>query len=79
VPTNTMNKQELIDCIQNDDELAEQIIKIFNALGTAQVCGKAIVLPKNEESPIVVISFDKNLKDLITQQLADHDKKPPWS
>ena len=74
-----MNKQELIDCIQNDDELAEQIIKIFNALGTAQVCGKAIVLPKNEESPIVVISFDKNLKDLITQQLADHDKKPPWS
>tara|TARA_R110000824_G_scaffold370647_1_gene560284 strand:+ start:298 stop:522 length:225 start_codon:yes stop_codon:yes gene_type:complete len=74
-----MDKQELIDCIQNDDELAEQIIKIFNALGTAQVCGKAIVLPKNEESPIVVISFDKNLKDLITQQLADHDKKPPWS
>ena len=79
MPTNTMDKQELIDCIQNDDELAEQIIKIFNALGTAQVCGKAIVLPKNEESPIVVISFDKNLKDLITQQLADHDKKPPWS
>ena len=73
-----MDKQELIDCIQNDDELAEQIIKIFNALGTAQVCGKAIVLPKNEESPIVVISFDKSLKDLITQQLADHDKTPPW-
>tara|TARA_R110002126_G_C10490983_1_gene504749 strand:+ start:9827 stop:10051 length:225 start_codon:yes stop_codon:yes gene_type:complete len=74
-----MDKQELIDCIQNDDELAEQIIKIFNALGTAQVCGKAIVLPKNEESPIVVISFEPELKRIIEKQLADHDKKPPWN
>jgi len=74
-----MNKQELIDCIQNDDELAEQMMKIFNALGTAQVCGKAIVLPKSEESPIVVISFEPELKRMIEKQLEGHDKQPPWN
>ncbi|MEE8114186.1 MAG: hypothetical protein V3T23_07495 [Nitrososphaerales archaeon] len=71
-------KQHLIDRLKDDDGLAEQVHKILNALDTAHLCGKAIILPKNEQCPIVVISFDRELKDTIEKQLAEHDKQPPW-
>ena len=73
-----MNKQLLIDRINEDDKLAEQVHKILNALDTAALCGKAVVTPESEDAPIVIISFEPQLKRMIESQLEEHGVKPSW-
>jgi len=73
-----MNKQLLIDRINGDDELAEQVHKILKALDTAALCGKCIISPASEHAPIVIISFESELKRMIESQLDKHGVKPSW-
>tara|TARA_S200002703_G_scaffold104937_1_gene91053 strand:+ start:239 stop:466 length:228 start_codon:yes stop_codon:yes gene_type:complete len=73
-----MNKQQLIDRINEDDKLAEQVHKILNALDTAALCGKCIISPQSEDAPIVIISFEPQLKRMIESQLEGHGVKPSW-
>ena len=72
------DKDMLINLIRTDDATAKQVYQILNALGTAQVCGQAVIMPVTKDHPIVLISYSESLKDMIVSQLETHGKKAPW-
>jgi len=72
------DKDMLINLISTDDATAQQVYQILNALGTAQVCGQAVVMPQTKDHPIVLISYTQELKDIIEKQLEAHGQKAPW-
>ena len=72
------DKDMLINLIRTDDATAKQVYQILNALGTAQVCGQAVIMPVTKDHPIVLISYSESLKDMIVNQLETHGQKAPW-
>ncbi|MCH8271643.1 MAG: hypothetical protein IIB41_00180, partial [Candidatus Marinimicrobia bacterium] len=72
------DKQELIDLINSDDGTADQVFKILKALSVAQITGQAIISPRSKESPIVIISYTKELKDMIEAQLEGTGVRATW-
>ena len=68
----------LCEMIRSDPATARQVAQILNALGTAHVCGQAVVIPKTKDGPIVLISYTQELKDMIMKQLETHGQKAPW-
>lgn len=72
------DKDMLINLIRTDDATARQVYQILNALGTAHVCGQAVIMPQSKDSPIVLISYTQELKDMIEKQLETHGQKAPW-
>ena len=71
-------KQELIDFFNSNDQAAEQVWKILRALTVAKLRGRVVISPESEDAPVVLISFEKDTKDAITKQLAQHGVKPSW-
>jgi uncharacterized protein Yka (UPF0111/DUF47 family) len=72
------DKQELIDLINSSDEVADQVFKILRALSVAKLTGQCIISPKTKESPIVIISYTKELKDMIETQLEGTGVRATW-
>lgn len=71
-------KDLLINLIRQDDKLADQVFKILNALNIAKITGQAIISPKSKDAPIVIISYTKELKDLIKTQLEGTGVRVSW-
>lgn len=72
------DKQELIDLINSSDEAADQVFKILRALSVAKLTGQAIVSPRSKESPIVIISYTQELKDMVEAQLEGTGVRATW-
>ena len=74
----TPEEQLFLDTIHTDEDVAKQVFQIMNALGAAQVNGQAVVMPASKDSPIVLISYTQELKDMISNQLEAHGQTAPW-
>ncbi len=71
-------REWLLDTINSSDLAAKQVFQVLRALTIAKQVGKAIVSPENEDYPIVIISYEKETKRVVEEQLAKHGKKATW-
>jgi len=71
-------REWLLETINSSDLAAKQVFQVLKALTMAKLYGKAVVSPESEDSPIVIISYEKETKRVVEEQLAQHGRKATW-